>query len=225
MKIQEVATKISEGVLDSFTKQGFKYLKSRQEFVRKTNNAEQIFRLYYYKKDDGSVTIKPELIIQVREIQNIYKSIAEINGRPYSTLGNYFSHIRDYNGDAANYKRQSTRYWLIENEDDVQHLIKIIPEYLEEDILPYFEQNSSVKRVDELLNEYPEKMSVHNYIYPSRANIAIIAAKLNKNPRYNELVSIYETRIVDAEENTKKEFYKLKELLSSEDFNRNYKNI
>jgi hypothetical protein len=215
MTILKVATKISEGVLESFKKHSFKYLKSQQEFVRKTDNADQIFRLYYYKEDDGAITIKPELIIQVKEIQKIYKSITEVKGRPYSTLGNYFSHIRDYDGDARNYRRQPTRYWLVENEGDIQHLIKVIPEYLEEDIIPYFESNSSVEKVDKLLNEYPEKMSVHNYIYPSRANIAIIAAKLNKNPRYEELVSVYEARMVDAEENTKNEFYKLKELLAA----------
>ncbi|WP_332452953.1 hypothetical protein [Chryseobacterium aquaticum] len=215
MKVNEIAQQISDGVLESFQKHGFKYRKAQKEFIRKTDNADQIFRLYYYKENDGTVTIKPELIIQVKEIEAIYKSIAQIKGSPYLTLGNYFSHIRDYDGDDANYKRKPTKYWLIENDEDISHLIKIIPEYLEEDILPYFDSNSSVSRVDELLNKYPEKMCVHNYMYPTRANIAIIAAKLNENPRYEELVNIYEERMVNAEENSKIEFYKLKGLLAS----------
>jgi len=218
MKVNEIAQQISEGVLDSFQKHGFKYLKSQKEFVRKTEKADQIFRLFYYKENDGTITIKPELIIQVKEIESIYKSITELKSRPYSTLGNYFSHIRDYDGDAANYKNTPTKYWLIENERDAEYLIKIIPEYLEEDILPYFNCNSSISRVDELLNEYPEKMCVHNDMYPLRANIAIIAAKLNHNPRYEELVNIYEKELEDAEENYKIEFYRLKELLASEKF-------
>jgi len=215
MSIKEVSNQISEGVLTSFQKHGFKYRKTQEEFIRKSNNADQIFRLYYYKENDDTITIKPELIIQVKEIEAIYKSIAQIKGSPYLTLGNYFSHIRDYDGDDANYKRKPTKYWLIENDEDINHLIKIIPEYLEEDILPYFESNSSVSRVDELLNKYPEKMSVHNYIYPTRANIAIIAAKLNKNPRYEELVNIYEKRMVNAEENSKIEFYKIINVLKN----------
>ena len=218
MKIQELADKISNGVLKNFEKHGFKYRKKKQEFVRKTNNAEQIFRLYYYKQNDGTITIKPEIVIHIYDIESIYKKIAQIEYRPYLTIGNYFSNIKDYDGDSANYKNKPTRFWLMENDDDVLHLIKIIPEYLAEDILPYFDKNSSIERVDGLLNAYPEKMSVHNAIYPLRANIAIIAAKLNKNSYYDELVDAYEKKIEDAEENYKIEFYKLKKLLASKEF-------
>lgn len=215
MKINEIAQQISDGVLESFQKYGFKYRKAQREFVRKIKEADHIFSLMYTKKNDGTITIKPELIIQVKEIEAIYKSIAQIKGTPYLTLGNHLLTIRDYDGDDLNYKKKPTKEWLIENQEDINHLIKIIPEYLEEYILPYFDSNSSVSRVDELLNKYPEKMCVHNYMYPTRANIAIIAAKLNENPRYEELVNIYEERMVNAEENSKIEFYKLKGLLAS----------
>jgi hypothetical protein len=218
MKIKEVSNQIAEGVLKNFEKYGFKLRKARNEFVRKTQNAEQIFHLIFYKENDATITIKPEIVIHIDEIESIYTRIAQIKERPYLTLGNYFSQIRDYDGDAANFKNKATRYWLIENEQDVLHLIKIIPKYLEEVILPYFESNSSIERVDQLLNEYPENMSVHNNIYPLRANIAIIAAKLNYNPRYDELVRIYEKELEDAEENYKIEFGKLKELLATEKY-------
>ncbi len=214
MKVNKIAQQISDGVLESFQKHGFKYRKAQKEFIRKTDNIEQIFRLLYYKKDKY-ITIDPKLIIQVIEIESIYKSIAEIEGRPYLTLGNHFLAIRDYDGDDFNYKKKPTKEWLIEDEEDVKHLIKIIPEYLEENILPYFEKISSISRADELLNKYPEKMCVHNYSYPLRANIAIIAAKLNKNPQYDELIEIYEKELLDAEENHKKEFYKIINVLKS----------
>lgn len=58
-------------------------------------------------------------------------------------------------------------------------------------------------------------MCVHNYLYPLRANIAIIAAKLNKNPQYDELVAVYEKELLDAEENYKKEFYKIIDVLKN----------
>lgn len=157
MKVNEIAQQVSDGVLENFQKHGFKYRKAQREFVRKIKGSDQIFSLMYTKRNDGTITVKPELIIQVKEIESIYKSVAEIEGRPYLTLGNHFLTIRDYDGDDFNYKKKPTKEWLIEDEEDVKHLIKIIPEYLEEDILPYFESNSSVKRVDELLNKYPEK--------------------------------------------------------------------
>lgn len=214
MKVNAIAQQISDGVVESFQKYGFYYRKAQKEFVRKKDNVEQIFKLFIYKKNDH-FTIDPEIKIHLKEIESIYKSIAQIESRPYLTLGNHFLKIRDYDGDSANYKNKPTKEWLIENEEDIEYLIKIIPKYLEEVILPYFDTNSSLSRVDELLNKYPEKMSVHNYMYPLRANIAIIAAKLNNNPRYNELIDIYESELEDAEENYKIEFYKLRELLES----------
>ncbi|WP_316795506.1 hypothetical protein [Pedobacter agri] len=219
MKIPEVSKEISDGILESFKKNGFKFRKARNEFTRKLKNAEQIFHLIYYKENNGTINIKPEVVIHIDDIESIYKKISQIKYRPYLTLGNYFSQIKDYNGDAANFKNKATKYWLIENEHDISHLIEIIPKYLDEVILPYFENNSSIERVDELLNEYPKNMSVHNNMYPLRANIAIIAAKLNCNHRFNELLEIYEKELEDAEENYKIEFYKLKEFLSSEKFN------
>lgn len=224
MIIKEIAQQISEGFSDHFKIYDFKFKKSTNEFFRKTDKVTQIFSMLYTKVDDY-ITITPELIIHIKDIEDIYKSIAQIKGRPYLTLGNNFLTLADYDGDDANYKKKPSRDWLVENDDDIKYLIKIIPSYLEKDILPYFEKNSSIERVDELLNAYPDKMSIHNYGYPLRANIAIIAAKLNNNPRYDDLVSIYETEIEDVEENYKIEFYKLKQLLSSEDFDQNYKNI
>lgn len=215
MRVKEVSEKINKGVSSFFEEHDFKYKKTTEEFIRKTDIAEQIFRLYYYKENDSTITIKAEIIIHLNEIESIYRSITHITDRPHLTLGNYFSQIRDYDGDEINYKREPTKYWLVENDKDIQHLINIIPEYLEEDILPYFENNSTISRVDELLNKYPEKMCVHNYIYPLRANIAIIAAKLNKNPKYEELIETYEKELLDAEENYKKEFYKIIDILKS----------
>lgn len=219
MKVKEISNQISEGVLANFEKHGFKFKKTHNEFVRKTQYAEQIFHLIYYKENDGTITIKPEILIHVHEIESIYKSITQIESRPYLTLGNYLSEIAEYDGDEINFRKKPTKYWLIANNENLEYLIKIIPNYLENDILPYFESNSTVSRVDELLNKYPEKMCVHNYIYPLRANIAIIAAKLNNNPHYDELIKIYEKELEDAEENYKSEFYKLKELLDSDKYN------
>lgn len=219
MKIKEVSEQISAGLIESFQKHGFKYRKTNTDFIRKGDQADHVFKMFYYKEDDGTITIKPEIIIHVHSIEDVYRSVSESNENPYLTLGNYLSEIAEYNGDEVNFRKRPIKYWLIEDENDIEYLVKIIPKYLKEDMLPYFEENSTIKRVDELLNKYPEKMTVHNYIYPDRVNIAIIAAKLNNNPNYEELVDIYEKNMIDAEENSKKQFYRLKELLGKNNYN------
>lgn len=60
------------------------------------------------------------------------------------------------------YSEEQTRDWLVEDEDDISKLVEIIPKYLKETILPYFDQNNSISRVDELLNKYPRELSIHN---------------------------------------------------------------
>ncbi len=122
MKVKEIAEQISKGILASFQKHGFKFLKKQNEFIRKTEQGHQVFQLFYYKKE-GYITIDPEIRIHIHEIESIYKSIAQIIYRPYLTLGNHFLTIRDYDGDAAHYKSKPTKKWLIENDEDVQHLI------------------------------------------------------------------------------------------------------
>ncbi len=221
MKIKEVSNQISDGFSIYFEKYGFKFKRANNKFIRITEEATQVFHLIYYKENDGKITIKPEIMIHINKIESIYKSIAQIESRPYFTLGNYLSEIAEYDGDEINFKKKPVKYWLIENDDDIEYLIKVIPNYLTNDILPYFKNNSSIKRVDELLNKFPQKLSIHNYLYPLRANIAIIAAKLNNNPHYEELISIYEKELVDAEENYKIEFFKLKELLASNSYSIN----
>lgn len=103
----------------------------------------------------------------------------------------------------------SLNNWLIEDKSDVKKLIEVIPHYLKETILPYFEQNSSIESVDKLLNKYPREISIHNSLYPLRANLAIIAARLNNNPKYNDLLNIYQEELEEADITYKEDFEKL----------------
>ncbi|RXG11491.1 hypothetical protein DSM03_11622 [Leeuwenhoekiella aestuarii] len=214
MKITEASNKLLEGISLSFEKKEFKLNKKKREFVRDTNGCSQIVDLFFFKKGD-SITIKPEIRIKINDIEAIYKTITSINDRPYLTLGNHLFEILRYKneGSEKGVRTNALSNWLINDENDICKLIEVIPEYLEETIIPYFDENSSIDRVDKVLNKYPRELSVHNYLYPLRANIAIIAAKLNENPEFDKLVEIYEEELQDAEKTYKEEFYKLKKEL------------
>lgn len=211
MNITTIASKLFEGIKHSFDNQGFKFIKKGKMFVRKIDNAEQIVDFYFFK-NQNSIKIKPEVRIKIREIDEVYRSIALIENRPFLILGNHLFEIVRYCETGEEIGKKNLYDWLIEDEDDINKLIQIIPEYLEEFIIPYFEENNTISRVDYLLNKYPRDLSIHNYLYPLRVNIAIIAARLNKNPAYKTLISIYDEEMANAEENYKKEFEKLKAL-------------
>ena len=211
MNIKDVSDELLSRIHDSFKEFDFVLNKSQSEFKRNVNDCTQIVDLFFYKRGN-IITIQPEIRIKEHHIEKVYKTISEIKGRPYLTLGNHLFEIVKYidDGKEIDESEEETRDWLIEDDNDINKLVEIIPKYLKETILPYFDQNSSVPRVDELLNKYPRQISIHNVVYPLRANIAIIAAKLNQNPKFDELVEIYDEELLDAEETYRKEFVRLK---------------
>lgn len=211
MKIKEVSGALLGSISESIAQHGFRLDKRKNEFKRVVGDSLQIFDLVYIKEDD-LVKIKPEIRIKIKPIEDIYRSIST-RGDIYRTLGNDLFEILRYMDKREETGRGDQYYWMIKEDKDIEKLIKIIPEYFEETILSYFNENSTVARVDLLLNKYPREISVHNWLYPLRAILAIIAAKLNRNPQFYELVRIYEEELVEAEESYKKEFSKAKLIL------------
>ncbi|WP_313581440.1 hypothetical protein [Chishuiella sp.] len=212
MNIKDVFNSTVDGISDLLIEEhNFICNKSKKEFKRLNNNVLHIIRFFYHKKDN-KIYLRLEIIIKLLDIEHIYKSVTTIDGRPYLTLGNDFLILRNKKDD-FDYKKNPTTYWLIENSNDLENFIFNFKSNFEEIILPYFNENSTIERVDYLLNSHPLKMSIHNYIYPLRANIGIIAAKLNNNQNFNDLIKIYEKELDEAEENYKNEFFKLISIL------------
>ena len=211
MKKTEVFKKLIESVVFDIEKHGFKLNKKTNEFKRATKEAVQIFDLVFLK-DGNNIKIRPEIRIKIKAIEDIYAKVSK-RGDIYRTLGNDLFEILRYTDKGEETGKGEQYYWLVKNDDSINKLIKIIPEYFEETILSYFENFSSVSKVDELLNKYPREISIHNWLYPLRANLAIIAAKLNGNPQYFDLIKIYEEELQEAEASYKEEFEKLKDVL------------
>ena len=212
MKVTEVSGILLGSIKKSFEKYGFTLNQKKREFKREINGCSQIFDLFFYKKGDF-IIIKPEIRIKIAKIENIYKSITSVIERPYLTLGNHLFEIMRYIDKGEEVGMGEKPDWKVIDETDIKKLVEVIPEYLEEILIPYFDENNTVARVDYLLNKYPNELSLHNYLYPLRANIAIIAAKLNQNPKYEELVKLYDKELNEAEKTYKEEFYALKRIL------------
>lgn len=62
--------------------------------------------------------------------------------------------------------------------------------------LSFFLNNNSIARADELLNKHPKEECVYMNNDNYRIVKGIIAAKLNNNPYVEELISIYEKKIL-----------------------------
>ncbi|MHB2154390.1 hypothetical protein ACX8XN_08325 [Calditrichota bacterium GD2] len=218
MLIKNVKKKIINELSDYLSKFGFKYNKKFDYFIRKSPESLQIIDLIFYKNKDGSITVEPVIRIKLKRIEEIYHKVT-LKDKKYldatSTisinLGKLIEHIENgINKDTNNDLR-----YLIENEQDILILIKVLKDKFERYVVPYFEKYSTLKKIDEILNINPKEISIHNWLYPMRACIALIAAKLSNNPKYDELLKIYDEELEDAAENYKIEFARLKKLLES----------
>lgn len=222
MLIKDVSNRILGAIEEPLLIHGFIFNKRKKEFKRQVNGVQQIFDLLFYKENSGSIFVEPQLRIKIKKIEDIYHDVTSKDAKyndGTTTLGNNFIAIINYyeKGDEKGGKAANLKY-LVENETDIDTLIKVILNRFEEYALPYFNSNSSVAEADKLLNENPRDLSVHNLIYPIRASIGIIAARLNDNPNFENLVAIYEEELEDANPINKQEFDKLKTMLRERNY-------
>lgn len=132
----------------------------------------------------------------------------------FITIGNSIADLIA-NPDGINRKRNQSLDLYVFDEAHIGPVVNEMINKFKEVALPYFLTNNTVKRIDELLNEYPTKYSVHMYNDLFRFVKGIIAAKLNNNPDVDRLLAIYNSLIIerDMPENCKIEMARLEEML------------
>jgi len=216
MKMEEVKGRLLEGMDKSFENFGFALNKNEIEYQRIKGSSIQTFYFLVLKKKEG-IYVEPRWSIKLKEILDIYHKVATKEKKYFkytpvleNSLGELIEYVENGNETGSGKSMQ----YLIENDEDVLTLTKVIPMRFEEYVLPYFEKNSSIEKVDELLNKNPKELCIHQWLYPLRACIGIIAAKLVKNPQYNELLCIYEDELQEAVPAYKEEFERLKLILN-----------
>jgi hypothetical protein len=120
--------------------------------------------------------------IDIFQIQRIEKEIFE--GSYYNTLG----------ATIARYFNEVNYRYRIKNIEDIKEWGKIVRTFYNEFAVPFFEKYSTVDSIDKLLNEHPtEKLDYKTLDW--RIIQGLIAAKLNNNPKYNELRDYYKSEV------------------------------
>ena len=216
MIIKDVRECLFKGINQKLSVHGFKMNKSENAFDRKTNNAVQTIYFIIYKKNE-EIFVEPRWAIKIQSILEVYYKVSVmkkkyLKGIP--VLSNSLFQLMEYIDDDNERGSSKSVKYVIDNQEDIEILINVIPTRVEEYILPYFEKNSSVERVDFLLNSNPRQLVIHNWLYPLRAIMGLIAAKLAHNPNFDELLRVYEEELQEANPDNKAEFEHLKLIIS-----------
>lgn len=212
MLIKDAKKKLIEGLIPLLSEHGFEYAKNKDHFRRSVDNNSiiQIFDMIYTKiNDEIHINIKLKIIVkEIRDIfiKNIVNKERQVNYQ-VTLNADLFKIIKMQEENVIDL-RSNTAY-LVKNDEDIQTLIRVIPKRFIEYVLPFYERNSSIDAVDKLLNDSPREFSIYLEMYPIRAGQALIAAKLNNNPRLEELKQIYLEKIEKTEKGLKEDLISL----------------
>lgn len=193
---------------------------SEQYFIRKQKLSIFTYQLLIYdrtniKTGEKGFQIEPYVWINVKEIEIFYKEITqntELNkDADFVTIGNSIANLKA-NPDGINNERNQSLDLFIFEEKNIPYVSWELMKHFKETAFPYMLSNDTFARVDEILNKNPYEYCVHmsNDIY--RFIKGLIAAKLNKNPEADKLLSIYGDLIIqrDMPDYCKEEMDRLK---------------
>lgn len=124
-------------------------------------------------------------ILPIQKILYKIEDVSQVADSYGSTVG---SGTSDYFNE-TNYR------YKIKTEEDIKEWGKIVRKFYEEYAVPFFEKYNSVDAIDKLLNEYPAEKVIYCDDLGQRIIKGLIAAKLNNNPKYNELRDYYKSEV------------------------------
>lgn len=195
---------------------GYEIIKEKFDekfYVKNVDGVEQRIILIYAHYGT-LLTVQPLIALNFESIVEIYQKNTTFRSRPYLCLGNHLLEIERFVKNGEKTERVYVNYdWELRTEEEVIEFVKQFKNYMNTVIAPYFDQNSSLNQVDLLLNENPRVSSIHNNTNPLRACVAIIAAKLNKNPKFDEILSIYDETIKKGEESYQTDYQNIRSFL------------
>jgi len=193
---------------------GFKTNRSRRTFTRRVDNFDQQIQAILNNYPGGGVTVEIRISIHSNEVKEIYRRI-QLASRPYHVLSTDLPRIVRYYDQGSSIPSEQSWY-LAHSDISLTTLLNALGTYIRDYALRYFHENSSIGRMDALLNERPRDLTIHNWLFPVRAQMGLITAKLSKRQDYPALVATYSEQMTGAVEPYKSEFELIKTELANE---------
>lgn len=216
MNFKKIKKQIFDGVADAVMSEGFLYNKENETFEK---NIPGGFVYFYFLYADYKNEFWFDLWwgVTIDQVADIYNRVTEKDlefQRLTLVLSNHLGALADYADNGNESTRADRKQYIVSKDEDAATVVGQALEDIRRYLLPYFAQNTTIERLDQIINHKPADITVHNFSYPTKAKMGLIAAKLNHNPDYNQLISIYDKELIRAEAGSKREYEKLKELLS-----------
>lgn len=216
INFKKVKQELNGGLAKMLKNYGFSFQKKDGDIVRNVAGFTDSF--YFIFTNYGSrIFVEPWWGMGVTGIVDIYHEITEKEEAYFqytAVLGNNLGELMAYIDSGNEIRHDVRNQHLIERDEDIGTVMTTISENVRKYLLPYFDLNHSIERIDVLLNSSPADLVVHTLSYPNRAMMGLIAAKLVNRKDYEKLRAIYDENLIDAADEAKREYESLKVLLS-----------
>jgi len=220
---REIIQKLIELLSSELNVFNFNAATKSQGFIRRDKSATYFFYFMIYNRTNiktgaKGFQVEPYAELSIPEIEKYYKEIT-INKElktewNFITLGNSIANLQA-NPDGINKKRNESLDLFLFDESQIRPVAEELLKQFKKVALPYFISNNTVNKVDELLNKNPNEYCVHIYNDLYRFIKGAIAAKLNNNPGFEQILVTYENLIVkgDMPDDCKEEMARLNSIL------------
>jgi len=179
-------------------------------FTKKTSWGNQMFGFSYVNYGEKHLVMVSQGYISFDSVENILKEKLRLFNETFNKSDITFCNFINPTTD--------TRDITIHNEDDFLKLSPLWKKDIEEKVLPFFDQWSELKKInDEIIDKLPAP-EIPNYIPGETSFKRMIIMKLCNNPNYNNYIIKRENTLFDAkkEDSKYKPYYDLFIELKSE---------
>lgn len=222
MTQKQVLRKIIDLISNEMISLGFETSYKEQGFIKKTSDAIFIYQLLIYDRTNiqtgqKGFLIEPYIWLGLREIEKYYKEIT-LNTElkrdiDFITIGNSIASLLANPGGIYKVRNQSLDLFVFE-EQNIIYVARQVLQKFKEVALPYILNNANLNSIDLIINSNPDEYKVHTRNDNYRIIKGLIAAKLNKNPNFKELIGIYDKQIEERDMyNIRNEISRLKSIL------------
>lgn len=166
---------------------GFKYIRTKEWFVRDSPGVREVFALGFAVYD--WLEVIPGLSLRVDEVETIFHRTSGFEKKYQAQTAALTATLRSLAGDETGYSYRVT------GAADVRGAAGRLENDFREVVLPYFAENASLSRIDELLNSDPEAPSRHNLNEYHRCAYGLIVAHLCQRKDYARLAEVYRRKM------------------------------
>ena len=181
----KIRSAVTEGLLRKLSEFSVEYYAPNCMYISRVEGFDHQYQLIFIEKYNR-IIVEPDIGIRSHEVESLYhqwSGFSERDAVHTATIGGALPNIFDRKYEVE-----------IKQKRDVKNAVETLRQWYVELGVPFFEENSSLVKMDEILNSEPSQYCDFAGSL-SRESKGLIIARLLNRTDFEELCEIYDERI------------------------------